>query len=576
MNREKLSKIFKSSYQSSEWKEFLKELFRDISSSYFETPSDLKDGTLGKHKEVKHIWEFGDITLSDNKKIKFYEVELEEKQKVTKNRVGLRNIVSNEISSGYIDGAIVSYHNKKSSDWRFTFISKSLYWDAENNEVRTENHPKRYTYLLGENETVKTAVNQFEWLFKQIETREINLEDILKAFSVEKLSKEFYDGYFHQYETFVGYIVDNPKAFNHFAQQAYGNHDKAEKLVSDFVKKFLGRIVFLFFLQKKGWMGVPIDKEWGEGQLDFLFRLFEEFRDKNNFYENALAPLFFKTLNVDRSSNNDIFSVTNTRIPYLNGGLFDKDEIEPENIQFGPQRFIDLFEFFRQYNFTVDESSPDDLDIGVDPEMLGHIFENLLEDNKDKGTFYTPKEIVHYMTQESLIEYLQTHLKNTSKEDLTVFVKEKRKGELSESKLEEINTLLSHVKILDPAIGSGAFPMGLLHEIFALKGLIAFEQGYITWSPARVKERIIEISIYGVDIEEGAVDIARLRFWLSLVVDEPIPRPLPNLDYKIICGNSLISRYDLDIPLDEVFKEFNKKRRKEGKIDLVKYKELVY
>jgi len=323
-------------------------------------------------------------------------------------------------------------------------------------------------------------------------------------------------------------------------------------------------------------MGVPIDKEWGEGQLDFLFRLFEEFRDKNNFYENALAPLFFKTLNVDRSSNNDIFSVTNTRIPYLNGGLFDKDEIEPENIQFGPQRFIDLFEFFRQYNFTVDESSPDDLDIGVDPEMLGHIFENLLEDNKDKGTFYTPKEIVHYMTQESLIEYLQTHLKNTSKEDLTVFVKEKRKGELSESKLEEINTLLSHVKILDPAIGSGAFPMGLLHEIFALKGLIAFEQGYITWSPARVKERIIEISIYGVDIEEGAVDIARLRFWLSLVVDEPIPRPLPNLDYKIICGNSLISRYDLDIPLDEVFKEFNKKRRKEGKIDLVKYKELVY
>jgi len=581
MNRDTLYNIFKSPYQSSIWKGFLKELFRDISASYFETPVDLKDESLVKHKDVEHIWEYGDITLSDGRVIKFYEVELKENQQVTKNRVGLRNIVSGEIGFGYIDGAIITYYNKNASDWRFTFISKSLYWDEDNNEVKTETHPKRYTYLLGQNETVKTALNQFEWLFKKIKTRGIDLEDILKAFSVEKLSKEFYDGYFHQYETFVSYIVDNPKAFNHFLIQISASntledkHKKAEHLVSDFVKKFLGRIVFLFFLQKKGWMGVPITKEWGEGQLDFLFRLFEEFPDKNSFYENALAPLFFRTLNVDRSKKNDIFSVTNTRIPYLNGGLFEKDETEPENIQFEPQRFIDLLAFFSQYNFTVDESSPDDQDIGVDPEMLGHIFENLLEDNKDKGAFYTPKEIVHYMTQESLIEYLNTHLENTSKEDLTVFVKQKEQGKLTENELEEINALLNKLKILDPAIGSGAFPMGLLHEIFALKGLIAFEQGYEAWSPARVKERIIENSIYGVDIEEGAVDIARLRFWLSLVVDEPTPRPLPNLDYKIICGNSLISRYSLETPINKVFSEFNKGRAEEDKVDLAKYKAIV-
>jgi hypothetical protein len=581
MNRNTLYNIFKTPYQSIIWKGFLKELFRDISSSYFETPIDLKDETLVKHKDVEHIWEFGDITLSDGRIIKFYEVELKENQEVTKNRVSLRNIISGEIGFGYIDGAIVTYYNKKASDWRFTFISKSLYWDTNNNEVKTETHPKRYTYLLGQNENVKTALNQFECLFKQIKTRGIDLEGLLKAFSVEKLSKEFYDGYFQQYETFVGYIVDNPKAFNHFLNQISSSnstedkHKKAEHLVSDFVKKLLGRIVFLFFLQKKGWMGVPLDENWGNGQLDFIFRLFEEFPDKNDFYKNALAPLFFRTLNVDRSANNDIFSVTNTRIPYLNGGLFEKDKTEPENIQFEPQRFIDLLAFFSQYNFTVDESSPDDQDIGVDPEMLGYIFENLLEDNKDKGAFYTPKEIVHYMTQESLIEYLQTHLKNTSKEDLTIFVKQKRQGKLNENDLEEINSLLNKLKILDPAIGSGAFPMGLLHEIFALKGLIAFEQGYEAWSPARVKERIIENSIYGVDIEEGAVDIARLRFWLSLIVDEPTPRPLPNLDYKIICGNSLISRYSLDTPIKEVFKEFNKERSEEEKVDLGKYKELV-
>lgn len=581
MNRDTLRNIFNAPYQSTIWKSFLKELFRNLDSNYFQTPVDLKDDSLVKHKDVEHIWEFGDITLADGKIIKFYEVVLKENQQVTKNRVGLRNILSGEIGFGYIDGAIITYHNHKAKDWRFTFISKSLYWDEDNNEVKTETHPKRYTYLLGQNETVKTAVNQFEWLFKQIQTRELKLEDILKAFSVEKLSKEFYDGYFHQFETIVGYIVDNEKAFKHFLKQVKNNssaqdaHDKAEHLVSDFVKKFLGRIVFLYFLQKKGWMGVPLDKDWGDGQRDFIQRLFEEFADKNHFYEKALVPLFFHTLNEDRKTNNDVFSVTNTRIPYLNGGLFEKSDTEPLDIQFEPQRFIELFSFFSNYNFTVDESSPDDQDIGVDPEMLGHIFENLLEDNKDKGAFYTPKEIVHYMTQESLIEYLSTHLPESNRDKLNTFVKRKQKADLSDKELRTIDALLEDVKICDPAIGSGAFPMGLLHEIFALKGLIAFERGYTAWSPARVKESIIENSIYGVDIEEGAVDIARLRFWLSLVVDEPTPRPLPNLDYKIICGNSLISRYALDAPINEVFREFNKGRENGDKVDLDKYKSLV-
>lgn len=576
MNTDTLRKIFNAPYQSPIWKGFLKELFRNnVDAEYFQKPNDLKDESLVKHKDVEHIWEFGNINLSDGKTIKFYEVVLKENQQVTKNRVGLRNILYSEIIAGYIDGAIITYHNHKASDWRFTFISKSLYWDEDNNEVKTETHPKRYTYLLGQNETVKTAVNQFEWLFKQIQSREIAMEDLLKAFSVEKLSKEFYDGYFHQYETFVAYIVDNPKAFSLFTKQVHGDHNKAEKLVSDFVKKFLGRIVFLYFLQKKGWMGVPLDEDWGNGQRDFIFRLFEEFADKNHFYQKALVPLFFHTLNEDRRGKNDVSSETNTRIPYLNGGLFEKDDTEPEDIQFEPQRFIELFAFFSKYNFTVDESSPDDQDIGVDPEMLGHIFENLLENNKDKGAFYTPKEIVHYMTQESLIEYLHTHLPETNKDALTTFVKRKQKAGLSDKELRTIDGLLEDVKICDPAIGSGAFPMGLLHEIFALKGLIAFERGYVAWSPAEVKKQIIQNSIYGVDIEEGAVNIARLRFWLSLVVDEPTPQPLPNLDYKIICGNSLISRYALDTPINEVFKEFNKGREENDKVDLEKYKALV-
>ncbi|KAA5548092.1 Eco57I restriction-modification methylase domain-containing protein [Adhaeribacter rhizoryzae] len=205
--------------------------------------------------------------------------------------------------------------------------------------------------------------------------------------------------------------------------------------------------------------------------------------------------------------------------------------------------------------------------MAVDPEMLGHIFENLLEDNKDKGAFYTPKEIVHYMCQESLIEFLATHCLNYNSNDLGKFpssgnlkaflsdlVKLKIVNQAhlnSEQENEEwlkmllsfIDELLTTVKICDPAIGSGAFPMGLLQEIFTLKEVITYETK-ASWNPAQVKENIIQNSIYGVDIEKGAVDIARLRFWLSLVVNEDKPKALPNLDYKIVVGDSLVSKFE--------------------------------
>lgn len=582
MNTDTLKNIFKAPYQSNIWKDFLKQVFREISNNFFENPIDRKDESLAKHKDVDHIWEFGDIELADQSRILFYEVVLKDSQQVTRNRVGLRNIIHSDLIPGYVDGIIVTYHNHIDEDWRFTFISKSHYWDEENNEVRKETHPKRYTYLMGENETVKTAIQQFSWLIEKTQSKKLKLEDILQAFSVEKISREFYAGYFKQYRSFEKNIINNDKSFKYFLNQIKFSsnleqkNEKAESLVSDFVKKFLGRIVFLYFLQKKGWMGVPKNNDWGNGQRDFLAKLFEEYPDKNNFYSKVLIPLFFETLNEDRSSNNDIFEITNSRIPYLNGGLFEKDQIEPVDIQFDPEMFSNLFDFFNRFNFTVDENSPDDQSIGVDPEMLGHIFENLLEENRKKqGAFYTPKEIVHYMTQESLIEYLCSSCTNTTELDIINLIKNKEIGNLSSYELVEINNLLSNVKICDPSIGSGAFPMGLLHEIFTLKGLIAYELKNDNWQPNKVKEEIIENSIYGVDLNDGAVDIARLRFWLSLVVDEPTPRPLPNLDYKIITGDSLISRYSLDTSIKNVFKEFNKSRTSEDKMDLLRYKRLV-
>ena len=228
-------------------------------------------------------------------------------------------------------------------------------------------------------------------------------------------------------------------------------------------------------------------------------------------------------------------------MPYLNGGLFERDATDETYFPLPARYMEDMLEFFSRYNFTIDENDPDDAEVGVDPEMLGRIFENLLEDNKDKGAFYTPKEIVTYMCRESLISYLQTNVDDLpTKEAIRQFVTT-HDASVLDNIADEIDIRLKDVKICDPAIGSGAFPMGLLKELFLCRtALEGIEQN----KAAEIKKHIIQQNIYGVDIEKGAVDIARLRFWLSLIVDEETPQALPNLDFKIMQGNSLLEQYD--------------------------------
>lgn len=250
-------------------------------------------------------------------------------------------------------------------------------------------------------------------------------------------------------------------------------------------------------------------------------------------------------------------------IPYLNGGLFERDkEDEPES-RFPADHFKRLFQFFSEYNFTIDENDPNDAEVGVDPEMLGKIFENLLEDNKDKGAFYTPKEIVRYMCQESLIAYLETNT-SVAKDKIRQFVLSPEEGvkDIPENKKPKLLTALENVKICDPAIGSGAFPMGLLNELLLCREVLSGDH----YDRAEIKKSIIQNNIYGVDIEKGAVDIARLRFWLSIVVDEETPSPLPNLDYKIMQGNSLIESF-MGVDLSKLTYEKEYKKDK-GEISL--------
>ena len=548
MNYDQIHSLFKQRYNQSSWKQFLTQAF--AKTRLLASPEILTGIDANVASQVQKL---GFITLDENgieRQIAVYEVTLAEGIILERNRVGLRNLLRKYWKD--IDAAFIVYHRPGVPNWRFTYVSELTGFNAEGDFVKIKTEPKRYTYVLGEGESTRTAAERFTAIANK--GSKASLDDVKEAFSVEKLSKAFFDEYKKHYDIFCDFMVSKPNI-----RQTIFNGD--EKGIRDFNKKFLGRIVFLYFIQKKGWLGVPLKEDWGNGDFNFLTKQYENFRNKDLFYKDFLSILFFETLNTKRKE--DIFNFDNAqfilkntslvKIPFLSGGLFDEDDKKQRGIIFPANLIKSLFDFFNQYNFTIYEDSPNDHTVAVDPEMLGHIFENLLEDNKDKGAYYTPKEIVHYMCQESLIEYLCTALEiedeNKEKEAITLLLKKKELDPILKPEIKNLNKALDIVKICDPAIGSGAFPMGLLHEIFTAKQTLhTFEHGNTkTFDASAVKLNIIQNSIYGVDIEKGAVDIARLRFWLSLIVDEEKPQALPNLDYKIVVGNSLVSKLGDDI-----------------------------
>lgn len=582
MTYEQIHNLFKQRYNQSNWKQFLGEAF--AKSRLLAIPEILTGIDSNVASQVQKL---GYITLNENgieRQIAVYEVTLAQGIILERNRVGLRNLLRKYWKD--IDAAFIAYHRPETPNWRFTYVSELTGYDADGEFVKIKTEPKRYTYVLGEGESTRTAAERFTAIANK--GSKATLDDVKEAFSVEKLSKAFFDEYKKHYDIFCDFMVSKPNI-----RQTIFNGD--EKGIRDFNKKLLGRIVFLYFIQKKGWLGVPAKSDWGKGDFDFLTNLFKNSKNPDLFYSELLSKLFFDTLNTKRKD--DLIELVKgepCRIPYLNGGLFEEDDKKHRNLIFPANLFKSLFDFFNQYNFTIYEDDPNDHTVAVDPEMLGRIFENLLEDNKDKGAYYTPKEIVHYMCQESLIEYLTTWFENKGYEVVGYIgfdkpdqpklfsANEGRKGQmileadnkatskqidrtliekLLKKKLDdddkklikkhstEFHNALDSVKICDPAIGSGAFPMGLLHEIFTAKQTLhTFEHGNTkTFDASGVKLNIIQNSIYGVDIEKGAVDIARLRFWLSLIVDEEKPKALPNLDYKIVVGNSLVSKLGDDI-----------------------------
>lgn len=570
MTSKELQNKLSTRFNFDEWKDILIEMFPKVEFFTHVNPVS--------HDLVKDGGQTGIIRLDDKRSLAIYTFEVNDNVLINRNRKGLREITARTIDQSVIHGVLAFYYSKNVSDYRLTFIAKQTSFNEDGELIKTETAPKRYTFLLGENEPCRTAAERLFELISKKKTTSIKLADVIDAFSVERLNKEFFAGYKAQYNKFLQQLSDN-------------------KQNRDYVKKLLGRLVFLQFLQKKGWMGASASRsDWKGGDKNFLSKLVNNHSNDKRLLSDVLEPLFFGILNI-KIEERETFFIKNkwnisllkefNGIPYLNGGLFDKDRIDELDIDFPYSYFKELMEFFSMYNFTIDENDPDDSEVGIDPEMLGHIFENLLEDNKDKGAFYTPKEIVQYMCRQSIIQYLKTHEPD---EQYVEPIEELINNGIimpilqTQSIASRFMQLLKNVKVCDPAIGSGAFPMGILYVLYhAIHHLQSYAEPHGNFDSTKTKRDIIQNNIFGVDIEQGAVDIARLRFWLALVVDANEPEPLPNLDYKITCGNSQICRYSLNTPISDVFVEYNRigkeKAKKENKtwndFTLENYKNLV-
>jgi len=616
---ELISHTFEKPFNKAQFINFSKNLVNhlDASKSFSYQGNYIPDAYKPYIQSLERVGEYRD---SDNKAIDVLIIQLKKETSLEHARTMQRNFIS-----WYLDGsrggelkdaALVGVISPDSEDWRFSLVKMeyNLGISEKTGKVKTEKAltpARRYSFLVGQNESSHTAQIQLLPILRD-DKKNPTLSELENAFSIEVVTKEFFGKYrelFHKVEEALQTVVKQDKKIK---------EDFDEKGIDtiNFSKKLIGQIVFLYFLQKKGWFGVARDEGWGTGPKNFLRKLFnKDIANYRNFFNDVLEPLFYEALALERTD--DFYSRFNCKIPFLNGGLFDPinnydwvhtDILLSNELFSNTDRTKEgdvgtgILDVFDRYNFTVKEDEPLEKEVAVDPEMLGKVFENLLEvkDRKSKGTYYTPREIVHYMCQESLINYLDTAINtddvalvtekptnlklfgapafqqqalktpgNTNRvprEDIEILV---RKGELVtehdarvESKGKEtkdysyklpvsirnnaklIDDKLSDIRICDPAVGSGAFPVGTMMEIVRARNTL---KTYLPDNGKRTsyyfKRHCIQNCLYGVDIDPGAVEIAKLRLWLSLVVDEEDIKqiqPLPNLDYKIVCGNSLL------------------------------------
>ncbi|MCH9056647.1 Eco57I restriction-modification methylase domain-containing protein [Synechococcus sp. PCC 6716] len=561
-------------FDEAQFRQFARNLVNDLDESKaFQVQGNyIKDAYKRQVRQYKRIGQYVD---PDGNTIDVLVVRLQQPTSLDRARTMQRNFIAQYLQDrDQKEAALVAYTTDGSPDWRFSLVRLDYRLeqqaDGSYKPKKEVTAARRSSFLVGQTEPNHTAQQQLLPLLLN-DRQNPTLDELEAAFSIESVTQEF----FEQYKNLFLQVRDEVETLLQTDPVIATDFTQKQIDPANFAKKLLGQIVFLYFLQKKGWLGVEPGQPWGSGAKDFLRRLFQrENVQYDNFFNDVLEPLFYHALAVDRGRE-ALYEWPGCqqpcKIPFLNGGLFEPIggyDWQSTNILIANATIQNILDTFDRYNFTVREDEPLDKEVAVDPEMLGKVFENLLEvkDRKSKGAFYTPREIVHYMCQESLINYLDTTIHQVPRGDLERLIRQGERAiendavvvqkgsetvtyqfqvpESVRTYAAEIDQALAAIKICDPAIGSGAFPVGMMQEIVKVRGVLTTYLPDEGRSAYAFKRHAIQSSIYGVDIDPGAVDIAKLRLWLSLVVDEEdyeSIKPLPNLDYKIVCGNSLLS-----------------------------------
>jgi len=567
MNRQELQVALQKPYEPGAWLDLLHAVLP--ATDIFGNPQ-----LIGVEHRVAHrVAQLGRVRLSGGRQLAVLEVEVGERIDVVRNRVGLRNFVARFIDQERAHGVLAIFLSPE-QDYRFTFAAKESAFIDDGALTTKETSPRRYTYVLGPNEPCRTPAERFAELAAK--AHDATLDDVIAAFSVEKLNKEFF--------------TDFCRAFDFVCDDLRKQHEWPDAVLKAEAQTLLNRLLFLYFVQRKGWL----NRERTCLVSNFR-RHYQQSATGTTFFTEFLQPMF------ERLSTEDLpQALSELDVPFLNGGLFNDEYADEQSDEAARRRrslcvrnetFHEIFEnLLERYNFTIHEDSPYHYEVAIDPEMLGRIFEELVlrgEESEsggksarhDTGSHYTPRPIVYYLCRESLAGWLESQPPFVGKPDVrkcvnTLLALDASEGidEGTKKTLHDILTpdeaavvreRLLELRACDPAVGSGAFPIGLLHELLNLLRLAETRargqdpvEGDRDWLYEN-KKRIIEKALYGVDLQERATEICKLRLWLSLMVDHDLGvdpfdcearayrsalkklEPLPNLDFKIRRANSL-------------------------------------
>ena len=532
MTRVELQHALRQPYDRALWLRLLRELLP--ATEIPQTASTIPLADTQAQGIATSAVQIARIPLAGGKNVAVLEVTVAGRVDLQRNRVALRNLVAQFIDQDRAH-AVLGLFRGEGEDYRFSFVARSSEFSADGELSRTETEKRRYTYMLGRGQACRTPAERLDGL--RAKGRDATLDDLLRAFKVEPLFKEFFADYrraFEKVESLIRPTLAEKEPLRLFTQRLFN------------------RLMFLAFIERKGWLKY-------HARTDHLAALWDVYSgrrgDGTNFYRDHLVPLFFDGLNHatrPHTAHDPRFGT----VPYLNGGLFEfaEDGTDRQPAISVPDAALDaiLSGLFARYNFTVAESTPLEVEVAVDPEMLGKVFEELVTGRHEQGSYYTPKAIVSFMCREALVGHLASRCEKETRPALEAFVHDHEPRELRDA--EAVLRALRTVTVCDPACGSGAYLLGMLHELLELRTcLFAANQKLDAATAHGRKLEIIERNLYGVDKDPFAVNIARLRLWLSLAVEYDGTQPppaLPNLDFKIEQGDSLAAPAPADVLRD--------------------------